>query len=458
MGPKPRQDAAEQDLFRMELVNLIDQRHELVKLAALIDWPAFEQAWGPKFESTTGRPALPTRLMASLLYLKHTFALSDVDVVERWIENPYWQHFSGERYFRHELPCDPSSLVRWRQRIGEEGCEWLLEHSIKAAMSAGVMKRQSLSTVIVDTTVQPKAIAHPTDSRLLNRAREQLVAAARDAGIELRQSYARVGKAADAQAGRYAHAQQWRRMRREVRKLRTWLGRVIRDVQRKAGEFGGVLKTRMETAQRLHAQQRDSKNKLYALHAPEVECIAKGKARTPYEFGVKTSVAVTAKEGVVVGMRSMPGSPYDGHTLHSQLEQVEILTGVQPAMALADRGYRGVQPPEGTRLLISHTRGLPKALKQLLKRRQAIEPTIGHMKTDGLLARNWLKGSDGDAIHAVLCGAGHNLRLILAHLRVLVLALFVLTRYATNTLMAVWRDAIAALAHLLRPAPALGSA
>jgi len=131
-------------------------------------------------------------------------------------------------------------------------------------------------------------------------------------------------------------------MRREVKKLRTWLGRVIRDVQRKAGELGDALKTRMETAQRLHAQRRDSKNKLYALHGPEVECIAKGKARTPYEFGVKTSVAVTAKEGVVVGMRSMPGAPQDGHTLHNQLEQVEILAGTRPSLVLADRGYWGV--------------------------------------------------------------------------------------------------------------------
>jgi len=450
MGPKSRVDVAEQDLFRMELVNLIDQRHELVKLASLIDWSAFSEAWGPKFVSTTGRPALDTRLMASLLYLKHTYAMSDEDVVERWIENPYWQHFSGQRYFQHELPCDPSSLVRWRPRIGEEGCEWLLEHSIKAAMSAGVMKRQSLSTVIVDTTVQPKAIAHPTDSRLLNRAREQLVAAAQEVGIELRQSYARVGKAADAQAGRYAHAKQWRRMRRELRKLRTWLGRVIRDVQRKAGEIGGALKTRIETAQRLYEQRRDSKNKLYALHAPEVECIAKGKARTPYEFGVKTSVAVTAKEGVVVGMRSMPGAPYDGHTLHSQIEQVEILTGVKPSLALADRGYRGVQPPEGTKLLISHTRNLPPALRKLLKRRQAIEPTIGHMKTDGLLARNWLKGSEGDAIHAVLCGAGHNLRLILAHLRVLLLALIGLPRYAADTLWSVWGRVTASINEALK--------
>lgn len=424
MGPKPADERVDQDLFRTELVNLIDQRHELVRLAGLIDWQAFCAEWSPQFTSATGRPALPTRLMAALLYLKHLYALSDEDVVERWVENPYWQHFSGERYFRHELPCDPSSLVRWRQRIGESGCEWLLAHSIEAATKAGVVKRRSLQTVVLDTTVQPKAIAHPTDSRLLNRAREQLVDAAQDAGITLRQSYARLGKAAEHQAGRYAHARQYRRMQREIRKLRTWLGRVIRDVQRKSTAISDALRTKLETARRLHAQRRDSKNKLYALHAPEVECIAKGKARTPYEFGVKVSVAVTAREGLVVGMRSMPGNPYDGHTVDSQIEQVAILTGVTPAIALVDRGYRGVEAAAGTRLLVSHTRRLPAKLKRLLKRRQVVEPMIGHMKADGLMGRNWLKGALGDAMHAILCGAGHNLRMILAHLRVLYCAVF----------------------------------
>jgi len=424
MGPKLPQEATDHDLFRTELANLIDQRHELVRLAALIDWQAISDQWSPQFTSTTGRPALPTRLMAALLYLKHAYALSDEEVVERWIENPYWQHFSGEKYFRHELPCDPSSLVRWRQRLGEAGCEWLLAHSIEAAKKAGVVKRASFDTVVLDTTVAPKAIAYPTDSRLLNRAREQLVAAAQDVGIALRQSYARVGRTAERQAGRYAHAKQYRRLQRELKRLRTWLGRVIRDVQRKGGEMTGALKAKLETAQRLHAQRRDAKNKLYALHAPEVECLAKGKARTPYEFGVKVSLAVTANEGLVVGMRSMPGNPYDGHTMHSQLEQVGILTGQEPKIALADRGYRGVEPPQGTRLLISHTRRLPIRLKKLLKRRQVIEPMIGHMKSDGLLGKNWLKGELGDAMHAILCGAGHNLRMILAHLRVLLLALW----------------------------------
>lgn len=423
MGPKQPRRHDEHDLFRMELVNLIDQRHELARLGELINWQAFSDQWSPQFTSTTGRPALPTRLMAALLYLKHMYALSDAEVVERWVENPYWQHFSGERYFRHDLPCDPSSLVRWRQRIGEAGCEWLLAQTIEAARQGGVIKRTSLQTVVLDTTVQPKAIAHPTDSRLLNRAREQLVKAAQDNGIVLRQSYARVGMAAERQASRYAHARQYKRMRRELRKLRTWLGRVIRDVQRKGSAMSQALQAKLATAQRLHAQQRHDKNKLYALHAPEVECLAKGKARTPYEFGVKVSVAVTAKEGLVVGMRSMPGNPYDGHTVDSQLEQVAILTGQMPAMALADRGYRGVEPTSGAKLLISHTRKLPARLKKLLKRRQVVEPMIGHMKSDGLLARNWLQGEIGDAVHALLCAAGHNLRMILAYLRALLMHL-----------------------------------
>lgn len=434
MGPKPRDERSEHDLFRMELVNLIDGRHELARLAELIDWEAFSREWSPQFTSNTGRPALPTRLMAALLYLKHLYALSDEDVVERWCENPYWQHFSGERYFRHDVPCDPSSLVRWRQRIGEAGCEWLLAQTIEAARKGGVIKSRSMDAVVLDTTVQPKAVAYPTDSRLLNRAREQLVEAAQDMGISLRQSYARVGKAAEQQAGRYAHAKQYRRMQREIRKLRTWLGRVIRDVQRKGGELSEALQARIAVAQRLHQQRRDSKNKLYALHAPEVECIAKGKVRTPYEFGVKVSVAVTAKEGLVVGMRSMPGLPYDGHTVDSQLEQVAILSGTTPKIALVDRGYRGVEAACGTRLLVSHTRRLPKRLKQLLKRRQVVEPMIGHMKSDGLLAKNWLRGALGDAMHAVLCGAGHNLRMILARLRAFCCAFIALLELAAPAL------------------------
>jgi IS5 family transposase len=186
--------------------------------------------------------------------------------------------------------------VRWRKRIGEAGVEWLLTERIEAAKRSGTIKVTSLSTIVVDT-VQPKAIAHPTDSRLLNRAREKLVDEAKANAIVLRQSYARIGPRAEQQAGRYAHAKQYRRMRGQLRELRGWLDRVIRDVERKAADsMPKSLEHKLALAKRLHSQRRENTNKLYALHAPEFECLAKGKARTPYEFGVKVSVAVTAKE------------------------------------------------------------------------------------------------------------------------------------------------------------------
>lgn len=222
-----------------------------MRLADLNDRQAFANEWSPLFVYATGRPALPTRLMASLLYLEHVYAPSDEDTVERWSENPCRQRFSGERYFQRELPCDPSSPMRWRQRIGEAGCERLLAQSVQAARRGRAIKRDSVDTVVLDTTVQPKAIANPADSRLLNKAREQLAHAAKDAGITLRQSYARVGNVAEHQAGRCAHAKPYRRMQREIKKLGTWLGRVIRDVQRKGGEITGALKAQVEIAQRL---------------------------------------------------------------------------------------------------------------------------------------------------------------------------------------------------------------
>lgn len=280
--------------------------------------------------------------------------------------------------------------MRWRKRIGEEGVEWLLTQTIEAAKKSGAVKKASLSKIVLDTTVQPRAIAYPTDSRLLNRAREHLVDEAQAHGIELRQSYARIDPRAEQQAGRYAHARQYRRMRGQLRRLRTWLGRVIRDVERKtAGKtLTAALAHRLALDRRLHAQRREDSNKLYALNAPEVQCIAKGKARTPYEFGCKVSIAVTANEGLVVGMRAMPGNPYDGHTLAETLEQVEILTNTIPTTVVADRGYRGVAPEnQATRLIQSHTRRLAPSPKRLLKRRQVVEPLIGRIKRPELAQR-----------------------------------------------------------------------
>ena len=423
---KPKSRAPEQDdLLRPRLTDMIDMRHELVRLEGLIDWDFFEREWAGFFPSHTGRPATPPRLVAGLLYLQHAYDLSDEAVVARWVENPYFQHFCGETFFQHAPPIDPSSLTRWRGRIGEEGVEWLLTKTLEAGRAAGVIRERSAEAVIVDTTVMEKAIAHPTDARLYERARLRLVKLAREAGLSLRQSYARLAPRLAAKVGRYAHARQFKRMRKGLRRLKGYTGRVLRDIQRQLGAVTDEnLRERIEgeiaLAGRLLRQKPKDKRKLYALHEPEVDCISKGKARKRYEFGSKVSIATTHREGFIVGMRALPGNPYDGHTLREALEQVEILTETRPRRAFVDRGYRGHGVQDTAVFVSGQRRGMTSALKRDLRRRSAIEPTIGHMKTDGRLARSPLKGTAGDALHAVLCGCGHNIRLILAHLKVFV--------------------------------------
>lgn len=345
-------------------------------------------------------------------------------MVARWVENPYYQHLCGETFFRHRPPVDPSSLTRWRNRIGEEGVEWLLTKTIEAGRKAGVISERSAETVIVDTTVMEKAIAHPTDTRLYEKARRRLVKLAQEAGLSLRQSYARLAPRLAGQVGRYAHARQFTRMQKGLRRLKGYTGRVLRDIQRQLGAVTDlVLRDRTEAeialALRLLRQKPKDKRKLCALHEPDVDCISKGKARVRYEFGSKVSVATTHKEGFVVGMRAMPGNPCDGHTLREALEQVEILTGTRTKRAFADRGCRGHGVATTEVFISGQRRGMTPALRRDLRRRSAIEPMIGHLKTDGRLARCALKGTLGDALHAVLCGCGHNIRMILAHLRAL---------------------------------------
>jgi IS5 family transposase len=270
--------------------------------------------------------------------------------------------------------------------------------------------------------VQEKAIAHPVDSRLLEIARHKVVKAAKDVGIVLKQSFQKEGKSLRRRAGGYAHARQFKRLRKVVKRQRTILGILLREVERKLPQATTdsplklvALNTLLERAERVRTQRPKDKNKLYALHAPEVECIGKGKARKPYEFGVKASIAVTHKSGLMVGARTFPGNPYDGHTLNSQLEQIAILledVGVKPKQAVVDLGFRGVdaENPDVEILHRGRWTSMTRAQRRWLKRRQAVEPAIGHLKSDHGMERCWLQGEQGDAIHAVLCAAGYNLR------------------------------------------------
>jgi IS5 family transposase len=420
MKPKPKARTHAQPLIAtMRLDLALDMDHELVRLAATIPWDRLAEEFGPLYCADNGRPAVPIRLMAGLHYLKHLKGISDEQTVRGWVENPYWQFLCGEEFFQHALPIDPSQMSRWRQRIGEDGVEKLLQATITAGMKAGVITESSLDKVIVDTTVQPKAVEHPTDARLYRKVHAAMLRIAEREGITLRQSYRKLMARAFQKHGGHAKAKQYGKAKKVLRALKTMTGRVMRDVERKMTH--GAYETHRGTlvlAELILTQKRFTKGKIYSLHAPEVECIAKGKAHKPYEFGVKVSLAVTHKEGFVVGIQTFPDNPYDGHTLDGQLDQIERLTGKVPETTFVDRGYKGHGiPKERCRILISGTRKLGYTLKRHLRRRSAVEPEIGHMKNDGLLGRNFLKGMQGDAMNAFLCGAGHNLRKILAKVR-----------------------------------------
>ena len=322
------QDEPQSELFKIDLARIIDPQHEMVRLANAIDWANFETCFESMWEDNKGRPAIDTRLMVSLHYLKYTFDLSDEDVVESWLQNPYWQYLSGMCTFQHQKPLDPSSMSRWRGRVGKAGLEELLAETLRAGLHLKAVKASQLKRINLDTTVEEKHIRYPTDSRLYNRSRERLVKVATKLGINLRQNYNLVGKRLLLQQSRYASARQFKRAKRCQKKLHTILGRVIRDIERKAELFliDPELKELLEISRRIHSQRPKDKNKIYSVHAPEVECLSKGKVHKRWEFGVKASLATTSKGGWHVGAMSLPGNPYDGHTLTQCLEQVKRLS------------------------------------------------------------------------------------------------------------------------------------
>jgi transposase, IS5 family len=425
-------DERQKELFRPALDRIIDMGHALVRLAGEIDWAFLERRFGSVYCPGPGQPPLPARLIAGLFILKHMHSLSDEVLCARWIENPYYQFFCGEAVFRHELPFDRSSLTRWRQRLGEEQLAALIQESLSVAYKTGALATKDLERVAVDTTVQPKAVAHPTDARLMHKALEKLVTLAKRNGVPLRQSYVRLAKRAAIMVGRYSHAHQFKRAKRELRFLRTRLGRVIRDIGRRI-EGDEALRERFEPllalARKVRLQdRRDRGPKVYALHAPEVECIGKGKAKAPYEFGCKVSVAtpVTAPKGgqFVLHAKALHGNPFDGHTLRTAVAGIEDMTGVEVRRIHVDKGYRGHDYPNKFRVWISgQVRRTTRALRREMKRRAAVEPVIGHLKAEHRMDRNYLKGRAGDRANAVLAAAGYNFGLLLRWLAELLRAL-----------------------------------
>jgi IS5 family transposase len=410
MRPKKHETTGSADLFRARLDQIINMRHELVQLAGKIDWEFIDGEIA--LYSDGGRPGISTQFVIGLFLLKHIYGLSDEGVCERWVYDPYFQHFTGEEFFQHEFPHERSDLSHWRKRLGGK-LELLLAESLRVAHESGALRTKDLARVTVDTTVQPKDITFPTDAKLLHAAIKGLTRLARKRGVRLRQSYVRIAKRAAMMAGRYAHAKQFNRHRRQLRILRTRLGRLIRDIRRKiAGnaELEAVFAWPLSRADQIRSQQQRQRGwKLYSFHAPEVECIGKGKASAPYEFGVKASVVTTNARApggqFVLHARTLPGNPYDGHTLGAVIEATERLTGREIERAYVD--------------ISGQTRGVFGRIKRELTRRSAIEAVIGHMKAEGHLGRCYLKGRAGDAANVILSAVGYNLRLVLAWLRII---------------------------------------
>lgn len=406
---KSKHKSRQKDLFRPELANMIDPAHGLVKLARAVNWDHMDEVFGETFCPDQGRPGVSTRLMVSLHYLKYTHNLSDDDVVSAWVENPYWQYLSGMKHFEHDLPIHPSSMTRWRKRIGEAGAEELLKETIEAGLRLKVVKAYQLKRVNIDTTVQEKDIRFPTDARSYDRARQRLVKAAKLRHIALRQNYNRLSKQLLAQQSRYAHAKQMKRARRCTKKLRTYLGCVIRDIERKCPSPDSELQSLLTIATRIREQQKKDTNKIYSVHEPTVECISKGKAHKRYEFGCKVSVAATSRGGWFVGAKALHGNPYDGHTLKDAIKQVERITR-RPEHVFVDMGYRGHGYSGQVEVHVDKRRRgrTAKSLWRWMKRRAAVEPGIGHLKREHRMDRNRLKGTLGDRINAILSAAGMN--------------------------------------------------
>lgn len=401
----------------IRLETLLDPSHPLVKLTKQVDWEQFVQHFG-RLYSEEGRPGVPIRVMVGLHYLKALYHESDESVVAKWVENPYWQYFCGCETFQHTLPCHPTSLVKWRQRVGAEGMEQLLKGVLATALKVEALRPDLIQQVIADTTVQEKAMAFPTDARLYHKARRHVIRLAKRAGVKLRQTYERASKHALYWQGRYAAAQQFKRAARQTRKLRVYLGRVLRDVRRKAPQPAEPLQQGLAIAQRIYAQQRHDSPKLYSVHAPEVECIAKGKANKHYEFGCKVAFTSTAQGNWIVGVQAHHDNPYDGATLQPALEQVKALTGIQPTEAVVDQSYRGAEyHPTGVTVHVVARHQATGVLQQLFKRRSAVEPLISHSKHDHGMARNHLLGQVGDKINALLSACGFNLAKLLHYFR-----------------------------------------
>jgi len=404
----------QQGVFGNDLATMLDPNDRLYRLAQKIPWAAIESDLA-RFYKSGGRPSLPIRVMVALTILKHTFNLSDESLVEQWRQNPYWQFFSGESFFRWKLPCDPSEMTRFRNRIGDEGCERILKASIEVQRQRVDVTRD----VVIDSTVQEKNITYPTFAKLDTKVIDRCRAIAAAEGITLRQSYVRVLGPLRIQARQYRNKNPTvrRKARRAERRIRTIARRLLREIQRKLDDQARARYTALIHSMGIAVKQTSEPGceRIHSLHEPGVVCIAKGKAHKPYEFGSKVSVAIDPTSGLIVAALHLAGRMHDRVSITPTLEQVVRLTGQTPKRVIADLGYRGPAMMGETTIITPATmRGTDgstrKRLRRAMRRRQVVEAVIGRMKFLHRLGRNFLKGDNGDRVNILLAAAGNNFR------------------------------------------------
>lgn len=407
--------AQSKDLQQMSFFSTFEEQlnhqHPLYILANKIFWKKFEDALRKHYSETMGAPAKPIRLMVGLLVLKHIRNLSDESVVDQWVENIYYQYFCGENYVAQEKPCAYTELVEFRKRIGEEGMELILQESIRINGEDG--KENEATT---DTTVQEKNITFPTDSKLHKKIISKCKGIALKENIELRQTYTRTVKKLTLDQRFRNHPKNYGKAKKADRKLKTIAGRLVRELERKLPALTMPMYfTSLQLFKKVLSQKRNDTQKIYSLHEPHVQCISKGKEHKKYEFGSKVSIISTKISGVIIGAINIPKNDYDAHTLLPAIEQQQRLTGHMLKNNFADRGYRGVKNVLGTNIIIpDNNKEKNNYQKQKLRtgfrRRAAIEPKIGHLKSDHRLSRNLYKGIFGDNINVMLAAAAMNFK------------------------------------------------
>ena len=393
------------------LSDMLNQSHPLYKLADKIDWAKFDTAFKPLYCQNNGRPAKPIRLMCGLLIVKHLRNLSDESVVEQWSENAYYQYFCGMQEFIPGGPCASSELVHFRKRIGEKGIELIFQESIRVNNEDD--NDEHHDTAFIDSTVQEKNITYPTDAKLHKKIVRKVLNIVHKLELPLRQSYTFVLKRIYRDQRFRNHPKNRQKALRADRKLRTIAGRLVRELKRNPGEHS-VHKELIERFEAILAQRRHSRQKIYSIHEPEVQCISKGKEHKKYEFGNKVSI-IRSATGLILGAQSFRNE-YDGHTIAASLAQVECLTRRKIKILAGDRGYRVKKEVNGTQILIpdvpkpSDSRYQKRKKHKLFCKRAGIEPTIGHLKSDHRLGRNFYKGVAGDAVNLLLAAAAYNFK------------------------------------------------